>query len=360
MKGHDKIFILLAIAIGMAPLLHIWGIISASSTVLFIGKCIAFAIVAIAVDLIWGYTGILSLGHGLYFALGGYAMAMYLKLVATEGKIADFMYIGGFTELPLIWKPFLNPVASFILVIAVPSVVAWIVGYFIFKNRVKGVYFSIISQALTWAAYSVFIALSPYTNGNTGITEIRSIFGNIKGTANLTNMMYLYYLSLALLILTYFFARFLTSSKFGKLLVAIRDGENRTYFSGYKVSNFKNFIYIISAALSGIAGAIFVNFNGSISPSQMTISYSIMIVIWVAIGGRGTILGAVIGAFLINIAEYNLSSGSMVEIWQYLLGATFTITILFFKGGIVGTISDLLENRKFTPSVTKKTKKVRA
>lgn len=342
----DKIFIVIAIVLCSMPILLQMGVISASSTVLYIGKCMAFAIVAIAIDLIWGYTGILSLGHGLYFALGGYAMAMYLKLIETGGAITDFMRVGGLEELPLVWVPFQYAIPSFLLVFIVPAIVAWIVGYFIFKNRVKGVYFSIISQALTWAAYSLFIALSPYTNGNTGITEISSIFGNIKGNANIVSMMKLYYLTVVLLVVTYFVARYITTTKFGKLLVAIRDGENRTYFSGYKVSSFKNVIYVISAAMSGMAGAIFVNFNGSITPSQMTIQYSIMMVIWVAVGGRGTILGAVIGAFLINLCEYNLSSGNMVEIWQYIIGAGFTITIIFFKGGVVGVVSDFFHRRK--------------
>ena len=153
-------------------------------------------------------------------------------------------------------------------------------------------------------------------------------------------MFLLFYISLGILILIYAGAKFLMGRKFGKLLVAIRDGENRTYFSGYNVSAYKTFIYVLSAIIAGIAGAVFVNFNGSITPSQMTISYSITMVIWVAIGGRGTIIGAVVGAFLINLCEYNLSSGSMVEIWQYIIGAVFCLTILFFKGGIVGIVKE--------------------
>ena len=310
------------------------------STVLFLGKCLAFAIVAMGLDMIWGYTGILSLGHGLYFALGGYAMAMYLKLQATGGAITDFMHVGGFTELPLIWKPFLNLPCTFLMLLLVPAGLAFVIGYFIFKNRIKGVYFSIISQALTWAGYSMFIALSPYTNGNVGITEIKSLFGSIKGKANLGNMMALYFSALILMAVIYVVCKFLTEQRFGKLLVAIRDGENRTYFSGYKVSSYKTFVYVLSAVIAALGGAVFVNFNGSITPSQMTIGYSITMVIWVAIGGRGTIIGAVIGAFIINLCEYNLSSGAMVEIWQYLIGAVFIVTILFFKGGIVGFIKD--------------------
>ncbi len=342
---HNKLFLLMLLILSSMPLLLQMDIIQSTSTVLFIGKCIAFAILVIGLDLIWGYTGILSLGHGLYFSLGGYAMAMYLKLQATNGKITDFMFIGGIKELPLIWLPFQSGILSFILILLIPACVAGIIGYYIFRNRVKGVYFSIISQALTWASYSVFIALSPYTNGNTGITEIKSIFGSIKGKANLDKMFLLFYCSLALLALAYFIAKYLTKSKFGKILVAIRDGENRTYFSGYKVSSYKNFVYVLSAIFAGVGGAVFVNFNGSITPSQMTISYSIMMVIWIAIGGRGTIVGAVLGVFLVNLSEYNISSGNMIEAWQYILGIAFCITIIYFKGGIVGTLTEYMNKR---------------
>lgn len=336
-QGSNACFVLILMAIAISPML-----LSSSSTVLFIGKCMAFAIAAMGIDLIWGYTGILSLGHGLYFALGGYAMAMYLKLKETNGGITDFMHVGGLESLPLVWKPFQSFPATIILMMAVPGVVAFIIGYFIFKNRVKGVYFSIISQALTWAAYSIFIALSPYTNGNVGITEIKTIFGSIKGDSHRSEMLKLFYLSLGIMALIYILCKALTQTKLGKLLIAIRDGENRTYFSGYQVSAYKNFVYVLSAVIAGIGGAVFVNFNGSITPSQMTIAYSITMVIWVAVGGRGTIIGAVIGAFLINLCEYNLSSGSMVEIWQYIIGAVFCLTILFFKGGIVGLVSEQL------------------
>lgn len=352
-QGSNICFGVIVIILACMPLLLNAGVLSGSSTVLFLGKCISFAIVAMGLDLIWGYTGILSLGHGLYFALGGYCMAMYLKLQETGGKITDFMHVGGLTELPLVWKPFNSLILSVILIIAVPAVVAYIIGFFIFRNRVKGVYFSIISQALTWAVYSMFIALSPYTNGNVGITEIKTVFGSIKGSANQEQMFKLFYLSLALMVAVYAVSKFLTGRKFGKLLIAIRDGENRTYFSGYKVSAYKNFIYVLSAVFAGIAGAVFVNFNGSITPSQMTISYSITMVIWVAVGGRGTIIGAVIGAFLINLCEYNLSSGNMVEIWQYIIGAVFCVTILFFRKGIVGIVSEQL------PSLFRKLKNKR-
>lgn len=340
-NGKNICFSIIVIILALMPVLLMAELVK-STTVLFLGKCLSYAIVAIGLDIIWGYTGILSLGHGLYFALGAYGMGMYLKLQSTNGSITDFMKVGGFTELPLIWRPFQSLSLSLLLVLLVPGIIAGLLGYFIFKSRVKGVYFSIISQALTWAAYSIFIAVSPYTNGNVGITEIQSILGSLRGPNNQTNLIILFYFGLALLVLIYALSSYLISTKFGKVLIAIRDGENRTYFSGYKVSSYKNFVYILSAIFAAIAGALFVNFNGSITPTVMTISYSITMIIWVAIGGRGSLIGAIIGAFLINLCEYNLSSGGTVEIWQYIIGAIFTITILFFKNGIVGVVSDKL------------------
>jgi len=282
-KGYHICFAVIVAILALMPLLLSAGVITSSSFVLFLGKCIAFSIVAIGLDLIWGYTGILSLGHGLYFALGGYAMAMFLKLQATGGKITSFMQTGGMTELPVIWRPFLYAPLAMILVVAVPGILAGVIGFFIFRNRIKGVYFSIISQALTWAAYSLFTGLQSYTGGNVGITEITSLLGSIKGDSNRGKMFLLFYICLAVLVLIYILSGFLTQKKFGKLLIAIRDGENRTYFSGYCVSRYKNFIYVLSAVFAGIAGAIFANFNGSITPAQMTISYSITMVIWVAV-----------------------------------------------------------------------------
>lgn len=353
LNEKNIIFVLIVLLLALMPIFYHADIIK-STTLVYLGKCIAFAIVAIGLDIIWGYTGILSLGHGLYFALGAYGMAMYLKLQATGGKITDFMQVGGMTELPAVWKPFQSLLPGMILMLVIPGVLAWFIGYFTFKNRVKGVYFSIVSQALTWAAYSLFIALSPYTNGNVGITEIQSILGSIKGPANEGNLFKLFYVSLIILVLVYIVSAWMISTKFGRLLVAIRDGENRTYFSGYCVSRYKLFVYIFSAVLGAIAGAIFVNFNGSITPNQMTIAFSITMVIWVAVGGRGTLVGAVIGAFVINLCEYNLSSGEMVEIWQYIIGAIFVLTILFFKSGIMGAVSKGVNKLQFGKAKTAK------
>lgn len=337
--GNHICFSLIVLTLGICPFFF-----ESTSTVQFLGKCMAYAIVAIALDLIWGYTGMLSLGHGIYFCLGGYCMAMFLRLRETGGKITDFMQTGGLKELPFFWKPFLNLPLTILCILVVPAVVAGVIGFFVFRSRIKGVYFSIITQALTWAAYSLFIANSKYTGGNNGITDFSSVFGSTRGPANKGNLITLFFFTLVILVLVYILANFLVGSKFGKLLIAIRDGENRTYFSGYCVNNFKNFIYTLSAILTGIAGALFVNFNGSITPSQMTIAFSITMVIWVAIGGRGTILGAVIGTFFINFCEYNLSSGSLASVWQYIIGFIFCVTIIFFKGGIMGLIKEQIPN----------------
>lgn len=333
-------FLVIVMVLGCYPVLLRTGVISSSSLVLFLGKCICYAIVAIGLDLIWGYTGILSLGHGLYFCLGAYGMGMYLKLCATHGNITDFMKTGGLKELPFIWKPFLHLAPSIFLMLFIPGALAWVLGYLIFKNRVKGVYFSIISQALTWAGYSLFISLSPYTNGNVGITEIESLAGSLRGDKHIGNLMLMFYSALAVLCAVYILASWLAGTKFGKILVAVRDGEMRTYFSGYNVCVYKTVIYVISAVLAAAAGALFINFNGGITPSQMTIAYSINMIIWVAVGGRGTIIGPVIGALLINLCEYNLSSGSLVDIWQYIIGGLFVVMILFFKGGIIGMMTE--------------------
>ncbi len=344
MRGNHLCFAVIVALLAGSPFL-----VSSTSMVQFLGKCMCYSIVAIALDLIWGYTGMLSLGHGIYFCLGGYAMAMYLRLRDNGGALTDFMRTGGLTELPLFWKPFLHFPSAVLLILLVPGILAAVLGYFVFRSRIKGVYFSIITQALTWAAYSLFIANSRYTGGNNGITDFYSLFGSTRGAANRGHLIALFFVALAALVLVYLLASWLVGSKFGKLLLAIRDGENRTYFSGYCVNRYKNFIYTLSAVLTGIGGALFVNFNGSITPSQMTIAYSVTMVIWVAVGGRGTIIGAVIGAFFINLCEYNLSSGAFAGIWQYIIGAIFAVTILFFKGGIVGIV------REQIPALIRKT-----
>lgn len=337
-NSKNIVFTIIVILLALVPLFTDIGLLKSSSIVRY-GRYITFAIVAIGLDMIWGYTGILSLGHGIYFCLGGYGMAMYLLMQKTGGKITDFMQRGGFTDLPWFWKPFLNLPLSLILIVIVPSLLAMIIGYFTFKNRVRGVYFSIISQALTWAMYTLFNGLQSYTNGTNGITGIDTIIGSYYDQ---TNIRILFYAALTALVLVYALSTFLLGTKFGKILIAIRDGENRTYFSGYCVSKFKTVVYVLSALFAAVAGAIYVNLNNSISTSEMTITFSVSMVIWVAVGGRGSLIGAVIGALLVSACEFSVSS-AFPDIWQYIIGIFFTVVILFFRKGIVGFVSDIFE-----------------
>ena len=298
-----------------------------------LGKFICYAIVAIGIDLIWGYTGILSLGHGVFFGLGAYAMAMGMKMVATGGGLADFMKNGGLTSLPAIWRPFTSEPVAFALVVLIPLALAFFMGIMTFTNRIRGVYFSILSQALAWAFVTIFIGMQKYTGGTNGITGFTTVFG-LKLSEPMT-IVYIYYAAVVALFLVYVFATWLMSRQMGKLLSASRDGENRTYFSGYDSSRYKTFIYCISAVLAGIAGALYVPFAGMISPREMDIAFSVEMVIWVAVGGRGTLIGAVIGAILVSVMKTGISE-TFPNIWSYFLGILFVCVVLFLPKGLMG------------------------
>ncbi|MBB5336036.1 urea ABC transporter permease subunit UrtC [Pectinatus brassicae] len=299
-----------------------------------LGKFISYAILAIGIDLIWGYTGILSLGHGVFFGLGAYAMGMYLKLEAAHGKLPDFMSWSGLEHLPAIWAPFSNPL-SLLFIIIIPALLAAVIGYLTFKNRIRGVYFSILSQALSLIFVVLFIGQQAYTGGTNGLTSFQTIFGLSLAADNTKYI--LYYASILFLILVYTYCRFIVNHRIGKILIAIRDGENRVRFSGYNPTIYKIFVYISSAAIAGIAGAIFVPQVGIISPAEMGIVPSIEMVIWVAIGGRGTLIGAVIGAILVNGLKSGISE-SFPEIWSYFLGLTFIVVVIFMPEGLVGLV----------------------
>lgn len=237
-----------------------------------LGKFISFAILAIGIDLIWGYTGILSLGHGVFFGLGAYAMGMYLKMEASSGRIPDFMSWSGIEHLPTIWLPFTSPV-SLIFIVLLPGILAFILGWLTFRNRIRGVYFSILSQALSIIFVVLFIGQQAYTGGTNGITNFTTIFGYplILDETKLA----LYYISILLLGLTYIYCRFIVTHRIGRILLAIKDGENRVRFSGYNPTKYKIFVYVSSAVIAGIAGAIFVPQVGIISPVEMSIIPSI-------------------------------------------------------------------------------------
>ena len=304
-----------------------------------VGKFITYAIVALSIDLIWGYTGILSLGHGVFFGLGGYGMGMYLKLIASHGKLPDFMSWSGRTTLPWFWEFYKTAPEAVLMIILVPSVLAFVLGLLTFMNRIKGVYFSILSQALALVFVTLFIGLQPYTGGTNGITEFSTLFGLPIAGKNAKYMWY--YVALAFLVLTYFVFSTIMKTKCGRVLVAIRDGENRARFSGYQTASYKTFVYVLSALFTGIAGALFVPFSGIISPSEMSISNSIDMAIWVAVGGRGTLIGAVIGAFIVNITK-TLISENFPEIWSYFIGAIFLLVVLFLPRGLTGVFTDAM------------------
>lgn len=302
-----------------------------------VGKFITYAIVALSIDLIWGYTGILSLGHGVFFGLGGYGMGMYLKLVASHGKLPDFMSWSGRTTLPWFWEFYKTAPEAVLMIILVPSVLAFVLGLLTFMNRIKGVYFSILSQALALVFVTLFIGLQPYTGGTNGITEFSTLFGLPIAGKSAKYMWY--YVALAFLVLTYFVFTTIMKTKCGRVLVAIRDGENRARFSGYQTATYKTFVYVLSALFTGIAGALFVPFSGIISPSEMSISNSIDMAIWVAVGGRGTLIGAVVGAFIVNTTK-TLISENFPEIWSYFIGAIFVLVVLFLQRGLTGVFTD--------------------
>lgn len=312
-----------------------------------LGKFVTYAILAMGLDLIWGYTGILSMGHGVYFGLGAYCMAMYLKLAAAPGKMPDFMSWSGLNTLPWFWEPFSSGAFAVVMAVVLPTLLAFIVGYLTFKNRIQGVYFSILSQALSIIFVVLFVGQQAYTGGTNGLTDFRRIFGfplSLDST-----QLGLYYAAVVLLIFTYTVCRSLTERRIGKILVAIRDGENRVRFSGYNPASYKVFVYCLSAAFAGMAGAVYVPQVGIISPAEMGIVPSIEMVIWVAIGGKGTLIGAVIGAILVNALKSGVSE-SFPAIWSYFIGIAFVVVVLYMPYGIVGLVKQIAERikRKWT------------
>ncbi|GAE93324.1 urea ABC transporter [Gracilibacillus boraciitolerans JCM 21714] len=311
-----------------------------------LGKFLAFAILAIGLDLLWGgYTGgVLSLGHGIYFGLGAYCMAMYLKLEATGGAIPDFMAWSGMSELPLIWIPFQYPILAILLGVIIPAVVAFFLGYLTFRNRISGVYFTILSQALVIVVVTLFIGSQNLTGGTSGLTNFETLFGfHINASSTQTAF---YWITVFILGAVFFFSRMLVKGRFGKVLIGIRDGENRMRFLGYNPSAYKTFIYTLSAAIAGLAGMLFVLQVGIISPTMIGIIPSIEMVLWVALGGgRGTLIGPIIGAVFVNTAKTGFSE-SYPEYWTYFLGILFVLVVVFLPNGLTGLFEKWNERRK--------------
>jgi urea transport system permease protein len=308
--------------------------------VTLVGKIMCHAIVALALDLVWGYAGILSLGHGLFFALGGYAMGMYLmRQIGREGQyqsdLPDFMVFLDWKELPWQWWSSEHFLWALLLVVLVPGILAFVFGYFAFRSRVKGVYFSIITQALTFAAMLLFFRNNTGFGGNNGFTDFKRILG-LSITAPETRMA-LFVLTALLLLLTFLLCRWIVASKFGRVLEAIRDAEPRVMFCGYSTVHYKVAIFTLSAVLCGIAGALYVPQVGIINPSEMSPANSIEIAIWVAVGGRGTLLGAILGAGLVNGAK-SFFTVAFPEYWLFALGGIFIAVTLFMPRGVLGVL----------------------
>lgn len=322
--------IVLAIAL---VLIFVMPAVLTSFRLNLLGRFLALAIVALGIDLIWGYTGLLSLGHGIFFALGGYAIAMHIKLIAADGGLPDFMGLYGGTELPWFWRPFYSfPFATFAVVV-IPALLAGLLGYLVFRNRIKGVYFSILTQAATIVFFNFFNGQQKLFNGTNGLTDFQTLLG--ARVSDQSSQFVFYTLTIFLLIGAYALCRWLTSGRFGRLLMAIRDDESRVRFSGYNPTEFKVLVFAVSGALAGIAGAVYTLQSGSVSPRLMDVAFSIEMVIWVAIGGRGTLVGAVLGALLVNFARSFLSE-QFAEIWLFFQGALFLIVVTVLPDGIVG------------------------
>jgi urea transport system permease protein len=312
-----------------------------------LGRILSLAIAALGIDLIWGYTGLLSLGHGIFFALGGYALAMDLNLQLPPGQLPEFFSLYGVSELPLVWKPFYSFPLTIVAIIVVPGIIAGLLGYLIFRNRIKGVYFSILTQAALLVFFNFFNGQQKLINGTNGLkTDTQPIFGFLASSAEAQRGFYL--TTIVLLVLAYFLCRWLTTGRFGRLLVAIRDDEVRVRFSGYDPTGFKVLVFAISGALAGISGALYTVQTGIVTPSNaLSVAFSIEMVIWVAVGGRATLFGAIIGTLLVRWAQ-TLLSEEFPDVWVFFQGALFLIVVTVLPEGLVGGIQKL-RSRLFRP-----------
>ena len=343
--GWAAFFTALLAVCALAPALNLWvpegsPFHLSGYMVTLLGKIMCYAICALAIDLIWGYTGILSLGHGLFFALGGYMMGMYLmRQIGREGsyqsELPDFMVFLDWKQLPWHWALSDSFVATLILIVAVPGLVAFVFGYFAFRSRIQGVYFSIITQALTFAAMLLFFRNETGFGGNNGFTDFKRILGLPLATPQMR--MALFVLTGVALLGFFLLARWLVNAKFGRVLQAIRDAERRTMFCGYDPLPYKLTIWVISAMMCGVAGALYVPQVGIINPSEMSTGASIEMAVWAAVGGRATLIGPIVGAFLVNGAKSWLTVAAP-EYWLFFLGGLFIVVTLFMPQGVVGLV----------------------
>jgi urea transport system permease protein len=328
------------------PLLNLWvppdsPIALPDYLVPLLGKYVCYALLALSLDLIWGYAGILSLGHGAFFALGGYCMGMYLmRQIGTRGVygnplLPDFMVFLNWKELPWFWWGFDHFAYAAAMMVLVPGLLALVFGWLAFRSRVTGVYLSIITQAMTYALMLAFFRNDMGFGGNNGMTDYKDILG--LDIHQPSTRLGLYIASVFALGLSFLLCRYITASKLGRVLLALRDAESRVRFLGYSVTNAKLFVFTVSAVLAGLAGALYVPQVGIINPSEFSPGNSIEIAIWVSVGGRGTLIGAIVGSVLVNMAKTWLT-GAAPETWLFVLGALFVLTTLVFPRGIVGLL----------------------
>jgi urea transport system permease protein len=354
-RGTAIVLALLAAIAIVVPLFNL--LVPASSPfhlssyfVALFGKYICYAILALSIDLIWGYCGILSLGHGAFFALGGYAMGMYLmRQIGSRGVYAnpalpDFMVFLNWPELPVYWYGFQHFPYTLLMIVLVPGFLALVFGWFAFRSRVTGVYLSIITQALTYALMLGFFRNNFGFGGNNGLTDFKDILGfNVQAPGSRAA---LFAISTLALMIGFLICRSIVASKFGKVLIAIRDAESRTRFLGYRVESYKLFVFTLSACMAGVAGALYVPQVGIINPSEFSPASSIEAVLWVAVGGRGTLTGAMLGAVVVNYGKTYFTSGPLAPYWLFMLGGLFVAVTLLLPRGIVGTAQQWLASRR--------------
>ncbi len=363
LDGRGLVFLFLVVGVAiLVPVLNLMvppesPFHVSTYAVALMGKYLCYALLALSIDLIWGFCGILSLGHGAFFALGGYAMGMYLmrqigpRGVYGDPVLPDFMVFLNWKELPWYWYGFDQFWFAMIMVVLAPGALAFLFGWFAFRSRVTGVYFSIITQALTFALMLAFFRNNMGFGGNNGLTDFKDILGfALQSDATRSG---LFAASAVALALGFLICRIVVTSKLGKVLVAVRDAESRARFLGYRVENYKLFVFTLSACMAGVAGALYVPQVGIINPSEFAPANSIEYVIWVAVGGRGTLVGAVIGAILVNFAKTWLTV-SFPELWLFVLGGLFVAVTLFLPKGVVGLGRGLWKALSRTGSNTKR------
>ncbi|WP_454286233.1 urea ABC transporter permease subunit UrtC [Rhizobium arsenicireducens] len=354
---EGKIVVAVAILLGVAILVPALNLLTPPDSVFHIptyavslmGKYLCYALLALALDLVWGYCGILSLGHGAFFALGGYAMGMYLmRQIGSRGVygnpiLPDFMVFLNWKELPWFWHGMDMFWLAMIMVLVVPGLLAFVFGWFAFRSRVNGVYLSIITQAMTYALLLAFFRNDMGFGGNNGLTDFKEIIGfNVQADGTRA---VLFALSAIMLSLCLVISSAIVRSKCGKVLVGVRDAESRVRFLGYRVENIKLFTFVVSAMMAGIAGALFVPQVGIINPGEFAPANSIEVVVWTAVGGRGTLIGPIIGALMVNAGK-SYFTGAFPELWLFALGALFIGVTLFLPKGVVGTIQQRLAVRR--------------